>query len=151
MKKVWLCVLVGLLVSSMLLGVATYAAAEGSTAGTFPTRTISVTRSSPGGPRTDTFTVPIAPDRNGFWSVIAESIAGSSVIVEVSRLDAGIPTLESSSKLRFANQESTPTMMVAGLMYQATFTPYGKAGTSVFLEHFNAPYPPVAAFTSMTR
>ena len=147
MKKVLLCVLVGLLVSSLLLGVATYAAAEGSTAGTFPTRTISVTRSSPGGPRTDTFTVPIAPDRNGFWSVIAESIAGSSVIVEVSRLDAGIPTLESSSKLRFANQESTPTMMVAGLMYQATFTPYGKAGTSVFLEHFNAPYPPVAAFT----
>jgi len=143
MKKLVLGIVVGLLVASLFV-MAGFAAAEGESSGVFPNRTISVTRSPPGGPASDAFSITIDPDRNGLWSVIAESIAGNSVVVQVYRDDAGILRLEPSTKLRFANDESERTPISPGLHYMATFTPYGKAGTSMFHEHFYVP--PVASF-----
>jgi len=91
-------------------------------------------------------TVDILPTRSGEWWVTAQSIAGSTVTVEVWRSDGPTVTLESSSRLRGAGQESTMTRLMAGLTYAASFTPFGKPGTSVLHEHFSAPSPPVARF-----
>ena len=72
------------------------ASAEGSASGTFPDRTFSVVRSTPGGPRTDVLSVDILPTQTGTWWVTADTIAGSKVIVQVWRNDDGVLTLESS-------------------------------------------------------
>ncbi len=111
-------------------------AAEGSASYEFPNRTFFVTRSPPGGPRGDTFTVNIAPSATGEWWVTADVIAGSAVVVSVGRSDGGSLVLENSFRLRSGGVESMKTLMTAGLAYQASFTPFGKPGTSVLREHF---------------
>lgn len=141
MRKSLPVAFVGLLLMSLMMGLFS-AFAEGTESGVFPNRTFFVTRSLPGGPRTDTFTVGIQPTQTGHWWVTAESIAGSAVIVEVWSDDAGILTLESSSKLRAVGEQSTKTLLVAGQVYRASFTPFGRSGTSSLREHFVVPAPP---------
>ncbi len=147
MKRVLLYAVVGLLVASMFLGAANYAAAASTSTGDFPNRTFSIVRDSPGGPRLDKSMFTITPDRSGTWSVTAQSIAGSGVIIEVYQDDGGIETLLGSTKLRYEAQQTTGVSLSPPLNYKVYFTPYGKAGTSVFVEHFTAAFPPVASFT----
>ena len=146
MKKLLIGALVGLLVLSATL-VAGIAAAEGTADGTFPMRSFLVTRSPPGGPKSDTYTTPIPVTETGSWWVTLDSLAGSAVIVQVWESTGGVPTLVSSSKVRMIGQSSTPVLLMATGAYSAAFVPYGKAGTSVLSEHFQAPSAPVACFT----
>lgn len=109
---------------------------EGSASGSFPDRTFFVTRSGAGGPQS-AFTVEILPQTTGEWWVTADSVAGAYVTVNVWRNDAVSPVPESSSKLRFAGDSSTPTLLTAGILYSVTFTQFGKPGTSVLREGFS--------------
>jgi hypothetical protein len=113
------------------------ALAEGNVSGEFPDRTFSVTRSTPGGPQSDTFAVEMLPQTTGDWWVIADTLAGSSLTVTVFRNDAGTPIIESSSKLRFTGEVSPKILLTAGVAYTVTFQSYGKAGTSVLHEQFS--------------
>ena len=146
MRKIVLALVAGLLMASVML-TSGFAAADGTVSGTFPDRVIEVIRSPPGGPRSDTFGIPIAPLATGEWYVTADSIAGSAVIVQVWQDDAGVQTLLSSSKLNFDGESSTRTALFAISTYTATFIPFGKRGTSVLREHFLVPSPPTASFT----
>ncbi len=113
------------------------ASAVGAVTGEFPYRTFVVTRTHSGGPQSEALAVGIEPTQSGEWWVLAEVVAGSSLLVEVWRDDAGtLTTLESSSRLRAAGDESAKTPLVAGLSYVATFTPFGKKGASVMHEYF---------------
>jgi hypothetical protein len=89
--------------------------AEGSVSGEFPDRTFSVTRSTPGGPQSDTFVVEMLPQTTGDWRVIADTLAGSSITVTVFRNDAGTPIIESSSRLRSSGEMSTKIVLTAGV------------------------------------
>lgn len=71
----------------------------------------------------------------------ADSLAGSSVIVEVWKNDAGALVLRSSSRVSTLQPESTKTLLTEGVPYTATFTPFGRSGTSVLREHFLVPSP----------
>ena len=146
MRKILLVAIVSLLVMSLVAS-AGYAAAASDTQGAFPNRTFLVERLPPGGPRSDTYTVSFTAPRSGMWSVEAMEIAGSAVIVEVWWMDGGVEQLLSSSKLRYAEDMSTPTQMFASFPYAVSFTPFGKRGVSVLEEKFSAPSPPVASFT----
>src|SRR5262245_56148722 len=121
-------VMVGLCVSPAM--------AQGSASGDFPDRTFSVMRSGAGGPKTDTFAVEILPQTTGEWWVIADAVAGSYITVTVWRNDAGSLVLESSSRLRSGGEASAKILLTKGVAYRATFTPFGKAGTSVLRERF---------------
>jgi len=123
------------------------AAAEGNLAGDFPNRTFEVIRSHPGGPRSDTYQADIAPAASGMWYVTLESLAGSSVIVQVWEETGGVSALLTTSKLRAIGQESSRTPLFGGMTYSVTFTPYGKAGSSILQEHYALPSPPTACFT----
>lgn len=96
-----------------------------------------MTRSTPGGPQSDTFAVEMLPQTTGDWRVIADTLAGSSITVTVFRNDAGTPIIESSSRLRSTGEMSTQIVLTAGVAYTVTFTSYGKAGTSVLHEQFS--------------
>ncbi len=123
--------LVGLALSSL------FASAGGSVSGTFPDRTFEVTRSHSGKPQSDALTAAITPAESGQWWVIAGAVSGSGVEVEVWRSDAGALTLLSSARLRAAGEASPMTPLAGGLSYLAVFTPYGKAGVSVFYERYD--------------
>ena len=146
MRNVPLIAIVGLLVLSLLLGTVNVAA-EGTESGTFPDRVFNVIRSPPGGPASDVFWVNVTPARSGNWWVFAERIAGAAVLVETWLDDGGVLTHINSAKLRFAGEESTHTPMLKDFDYKASFKPYGKQGTSVLLERFTQPSPPVADFS----
>lgn len=118
-----------------LAGIAPSASADGYSEGGYPDRRFFVTRSGPGGPKADTFTAPILPGGPAFWSVSAETIAGSAIIVELFQDDGGIQVLLGSWKLREAGQSSPPVLLFGGLSYAADFTPFGRRGTSVLQEH----------------
>lgn len=143
MRKSLLVTIVGLLLTSFVLS-AVHVSADGGATGLFPNRTIEVIRSPPGGPRTDTVQMDIVPPVSGLWWVSADSIAGSALIVQVYRNDAGLLTLESSAKLRYGGDASPQVTLSAPLEYVAAFTPFGKAGTSVLREHFSGP--PIAQY-----
>jgi len=145
LKKLVPVAVVGLLLIGLFLS-AVPVAAEGSEKGTFPDRDFYITRSPPGGPRTDAYTADVIPTRSGDWWVSLEEMNSSAIIVQVYSVDAGVLTLESSSKVRYVGDQSTHTPMLKGFPYKVTFTPYGKGGTSRLREHFTPPSPPDAKF-----
>ncbi|HLA82377.1 MAG TPA: hypothetical protein VJP78_12295 [Thermoleophilia bacterium] len=138
MRKSSLTVIACAILTSLML-TAPVASAEGAESSVFPERKFFITRSPPGAPRSDTVTVDILPPLAGEWWVTAESLAGSAVAVEVWRNDAGILALESSSKVTALRSQSTKTVLSDGSLYKATFTPFGRSGTSVLHEHFIVP------------
>ena len=137
-RKSSLTVIACAILTSLML-TAPVASAEGAESSVFPERKFFITRSPPGAPRSDTVTVDILPPLAGEWWVTAESLAGSAVAVEVWRNDAGILALESSSKVTALRSQSTKTVLSDGSLYKATFTPFGRSGTSVLHEHFIVP------------
>src|SRR3972149_3912804 len=142
-----LAVVTMLVLGAFVIAFSGGAAAEGRETGAFPDRTFEITRSPPGGPKSDTYNTSIMPTMSGRWSVRLESLAGSAMIIQVYRIDGSIPVLEANSQLRAVGTSTVPISLFAGMNYQAQFTPYGKAGTSVLTEHFVVNVPPVACFT----
>lgn len=133
-----------LVLSPLVLAVNTSAGAE---TGTFPNRVFYITRSPPGGPHGDSYTIhlPTFPAPATWW-VSLESLGSGSVQVNVYSLQGSNPLLQSSSRLRYIGQESARASLAPDVAYSVELTPYGPSGTSKLAEHFLGPLPPVACF-----
>jgi len=124
------------------------ASAEGVEEGMFPNRTFYVTRSPPGGPRSDIYySNNTTPAESGLWSARLDQLAGSAIIVQVNQIDGGSPVLIGAWKLRAVGQATPPVPLYQGSVYQMSFTPYGKSGTSILRDVWKANLPPDACFT----
>ena len=141
-------VIVALAIVAAAFVVAVPASAGGSETGEFPHRTFTVERSPPGRPRSDAYVTSILPQEAGEWSVRLDALAGSTVVVEVFLVDAGVEVLEGSSKLAREGETSKDIGLFGGATYKAVFTPYGRAGRSVLSESFFVNQAPVACFTT---
>ncbi len=147
-RRAFAIAVVALLVLGAFVIVLTHGvAAEGRETGVFPDRTFEITRSPPGGPKSDVFISQIDPAASGYWSVRLDSLSGSAMIVQVYHLDGGVLTLVGSAKLRAVGTSMVAISLIGGQHYQIQFTPYGKSGLSVLTEHFLENVPPVACFT----